>query len=213
MSDRTPFKAWWGTPLVGAAGRLPRQPDRLAAAVDGRLVAGDHPGALPDALAIGGNPWRPQVRPVDRRHRHRPALHPGGDGAGAESLRSDLLRCVDHQPVGRGRGLVDAAYRRGSRHGVLFQHARRLRGDGQPRRAQWRGAQPRRGGAKFAGVGGGAVRAGGVQVFVGRRCTDRCIRPPSTGGGWPFYSRQARWRPGSGSVFVNPIRGCSDRCW
>ncbi|MNN47341.1 hypothetical protein D3C81_1617580 [compost metagenome] len=140
--------------------------------MDGRLVAGDHPRALPDTLAIGRNPWRTQVRPVDRRYRHRPALHPGGDGAGAESFRFDFLWCVGHQPVRRGRRVADAPYRRRSRHGVLFQHARRFRGDGQPRRPQWCGTQPCGGGAEFAGVGRGAVRTGSLQVFVGGRCAD-----------------------------------------
>ena len=91
--------------------RLPGQPRRLAIALYGRLVAGNYPGALPHTMATGGNPRRPQVRPMGGRHRHRAALHPGGDGASPEPLRPDLLRRAGHQPVGHCRGLVDAPQR------------------------------------------------------------------------------------------------------
>jgi hypothetical protein len=106
------------------------------------------------------------MRAVDHRYRHRPALHPGGDRAGAEhfaliffgALFTTLSSVIS----------VWLLRRTGEDRATAF-FASMPGGSGRwsTWRAQWRGAQPGRGRAELAGAGGGAVRAGAVQVVAG----------------------------------------------
>ena len=70
---------------------------------------------------------------MDRRHRHRPALHPGSDRASAGAQRDHRFRRRGHHAFQRTGDRLHAPQRRGPRHRVLRQHARRRQRDGQPR--------------------------------------------------------------------------------
>lgn len=83
MPERVTWRLYWATPLVGALGGwlaslvgwpLPWMIGSLLAVMLVRCLAD-----LPLAEVPGGT----QVRAMDRRHRHRPALHPGSDRASA----------------------------------------------------------------------------------------------------------------------------------